>query len=144
MIRSIGNSLQSLVLLIFRAYWGYQFAISGLGKFLHYNDIIGAFQSWGIPLPQVAVGVVATIELVFGILIILGLFTRLATIPLFLLMVGAYFTADKDSIIALVKNFDVAPIMNSTPFGFALAMVAIFCFGPGKISLDYVIKKEMP
>ncbi len=149
MLRKIGNSIQSVLLLLFRVFWGYQFAISGFGKFLHYKDIIDAFQSWGIMYPKYAVGVVGGIELLLGVFLIFGLFTRYSAVILFFLMIGAFSTADKDSVMALVQHFDYMPILTSTPFPFALAMIILFAFGPGKISLDYIRggfnkTKEMP
>ncbi|MBS0628787.1 MAG: DoxX family protein [Verrucomicrobia bacterium] len=149
MLRKIGNPLQSLLLLLFRAFWGYQFAISGFGKFLNYRDIVDAFQSWGIMYPKYAVGVIGGLEFVFGVFLIFGLFTRFSALVLFLVMVGAFFTADKDALMGLVQHFDYMPVLNSTPFPFALAMVILFAFGPGKIALDYVRggfnkTKEMP
>ena len=147
--RAIGNSLQSLILLLFRTFWGYQFAISGFGKFLHYKDIISAFQSWGIPFPEYSVAVIGGLELILGVFLIFGLFSRFSALILFVIMIGAYFSAEKDAITALVQNHDIMPLMSSTPFPFAVAMFLIFCFGPGKIAIDYIKggynkTKEMP
>lgn len=147
--RGIGNSIQSLILLLFRAYWGYQFAISGFGKFLHYRDIITAFQSWNIPYPEYAVGVIGAFELILGVFLIFGLFTRFSALILFLLMVGATHFAEKDAIHTLLQSRDFAPLLAATSTPFAIAMFLIFCFGPGKIAIDYVRggynkTKEMP
>lgn len=148
-IRAIGNFFQSILLLLFRVFWGYQFAISGFGKFLHYPDIVSYFQSIDIPYAQYAVGVIGAIELIGGLLLIFGIFTRITAIPLFLLMVGAFKFAEKEAVDALIKNHDVMPIMNATPYLFAVAALLLFCFGPGKIAVDYIIggfnkTKEMP
>lgn len=149
MLRKIGVPLQSVLLLLFRGFWGYQFAISGVGKFLHYSNIVEAFDSWGVIYPKYAVAVVGGCEVLLGIFLIFGLFTRFSALILFLLMVAAYFTADRDSALALVQQFNYTPILNSTPFPFALAMIILFAFGPGKIALDYLRggfnqTKEMP
>lgn len=148
-LRKIGAPLQSPLLLLFRVFWGFQFAIAGIGKFLHYSNIVEAFDSWGVFYPKYAVALVGGCEVLFGIFLIFGLFTRFSALILFLIMVGAYFTADKDSAIALVQKFDYTPILNSTPLPFALAMIILFAFGPGKIALDYLRggfnqTKEMP
>jgi putative oxidoreductase len=58
---------------------------------LVFPEILGAgcFANIGIPLPEVTGPFVGTVELVCGALIIVGLFSRLATIPLIVIMVVA-------------------------------------------------------
>ena len=59
------------------------FLSEGIQKFLFPNDLgIGRFNKIGIPAPQVMAPFVGVIEIVCGTLIILGLLTRLAAIPL--------------------------------------------------------------
>jgi len=59
------------------------FLSEGIQKFLFPNDLgVGRFIKIGIPAPQVMAPFVGVIELVCGTLIILGLLTRLAAVPL--------------------------------------------------------------
>ena len=59
------------------------FLSEGIQKFLFPNDLgVGRFIKIGIPAPQVMAPFVGMIEIVCGSLIILGLLTRLAAIPL--------------------------------------------------------------
>jgi uncharacterized membrane protein YphA (DoxX/SURF4 family) len=66
------------------------FLPEGIQK-LAFPGILGAgrFANIGIPYPEVMGPFVGTVEVVCGILIILGLFTRLAAIPLIVIMVVA-------------------------------------------------------
>ena len=58
---------------------------------LVFPEILGAgrFANIGIPFPEVMGPFVGTVELVCGALIIVGFFTRLAAIPLIVIMVVA-------------------------------------------------------
>ena len=60
----------------------------GIQKLL-FPEILGAgrFANIGIPLPEIAGPFVGLVETICGVLIILGLFTRLAAIPLIVIMI---------------------------------------------------------
>jgi putative oxidoreductase len=148
-IRRIGIFLQSPFLLLIRLYWGYQFAITGFGKFLHLADTSAYFQSLGIPFPYFNTIMASSTEMIGGILLLLGLFSRIASIPLAAVMVVSYLTAGYDTLVALFINFNPDPFVSHTSFLFLYAVLIVFCFGPGKISLDYWLTgayktKEMP
>jgi putative oxidoreductase len=66
------------------------FLPEGIQK-LAFPDVLGAgrFAKIGIPLPEVMGPFVGAVEIICGALIILGLFTRLAAIPLVVIMVVA-------------------------------------------------------
>src|SRR4030042_1688125 len=61
------------------------FLAEGIQKFL-YPDALGAgrFAKIGIPSPEIMGPFVGVVEIVCGSLVLLGLFTRLAAIPLFI------------------------------------------------------------
>lgn len=59
------------------------FLAEGIQKFLFPDELgAGRFAKIGIPYPQTLGPFVGGVEMVFGVLVILGLLTRLATIPL--------------------------------------------------------------
>lgn len=136
-VRSTGNFLQSPLLLIIRLFWGYQFALTGLGKFLHFDKTTEFFQSLGIPFPAFNVALAGSAELIGGVLLFLGLYSRLAALPLIITMCMAYVTASHDALMTLFTKFDPDPFFSQTPFLFLSAALLVFCFGPGKISLDH-------
>ena len=61
------------------------FFTEGIQKFLFSDALgVGRFVKIGIPLPQVMAPFVGVVEIVAGFLLMVGLFVRLATIPLFI------------------------------------------------------------
>jgi putative oxidoreductase len=62
---------------------GSVFLSEGIQKFLFPNELgVGRFIKIGIPAPQVMAPLVGVVEIVCGLLVVLGLLTRLAAIPL--------------------------------------------------------------
>lgn len=69
------------------------FLSEGIQKFLFPADLgAGRFAKIGIPAPEVMGPFVGGVEIVCGTLLLLGLFTRLAAIPLIFAMLVAMFT----------------------------------------------------
>lgn len=66
------------------------FLPEGIQKFL-YPDIFGAgrFAAIGIPYPEIMGPFVGAVEIICGVLIIVGLFTRIAAAPLIIIMIVA-------------------------------------------------------
>ena len=138
-ISKIGNSLQSVFLLIIRLFWGLMFFYAGMGKM---NDIEGtatAFEALLIPLPLMTAYLVAFFEYVGGACLILGLGTRLMCIPLIIIMLVALFTAHQAEVLQFAQNPTLT--LAQSPVTFLIAVLILFVFGPGKISLDYVFRR---
>ncbi|GAA1228986.1 putative oxidoreductase [Microbacterium phyllosphaerae] len=72
------SAASSLGLLVLRVVVGFVFAAHGAQKIFEYTlpGAIGSFAGMGVPLPEIAAPVVAFVELIGGILLALGLFTR--------------------------------------------------------------------
>lgn len=138
-IQAIGVALQSILLLVIRLYWGYQFFTTGLGKLQHLDNVAGYFQSLGIPFAYANALLAGSTEMIGGILLFFGLFARIAAIPLFVVMCVAYLSASRDALVQLFTEFNPDPFFQATPFLFLYAIAIVFCFGPGKISLDYFV-----
>jgi len=94
----------------------------------------------GVAAPDVFAWLVTVAELVGGIQLLIGLLTRLATLPLIATVVGA---------IALVKA-DLGVIapegapMPGAEVDIALlaGLVALLLLGPGRVSVDHVVGIE--
>ncbi len=138
-LAKFGNFFQPLLLLAIRLFWGIYFAITGYGKFLHANDVSQFFDSLHIPFPLFSTYLTGFFELLGGISLILGLASRLFSIPLIVICCTALATAHKDALASLVKDPQV--IINQAPFTFLLAGLIIFVFGPGLLSIDALIKR---
>jgi putative oxidoreductase len=137
---SLGDRLRSFVLLVIRLTWGFQLAESGWGHWTHLSRTIGYFRSLHIPAPQLAVGLSATTELAGGILLILGLFARLVSLPLVFNFCVAYATASFPDLVTTFhqKGWSDAydAFINDSAFPFLIMALVILAFGAGRISLD--------
>ena len=99
------------------------------------------FQSLGIPFPHLQAIVCGTIECLGGLLILVGLLSRLISIPMLLILTVAYLTADIDRAKAIFSDPD--KFVTADEFLFLFAVVLIFVFGPGKISIDWMIRRKI-
>ena len=78
----LGERASKAVLLI-RVLVGWVFLSEGIQKFLFPDSLgVGRFVKIGIPWPQVMAPFVGVVEIVCGSLLLIGLITRLATVPL--------------------------------------------------------------
>ena len=131
------NSLQSPFLLLIRVFWGWQFLQSGWGKFSHIEKVISFFSDLGIPAPAFNAYFNASLETIGGILLILGLASRLIAVPLTINMIVAYITADREAWASFFS--DPGKFFAADPFPFLMVSLLILIFGPGKLALDTLI-----
>jgi len=137
---SLVSKLQSPFLLIIRLYWGWQFFVAGRGKLLDIDKFAGFFANWGIPMPKLNVILAGSTECFGGILLLLGLGSRIVTVPLIFTMLVAYFAADPDKIKGIFNNPDA--FVTAAPFLFLLTCVIVLIFGPGCFSVDAIIGRS--
>ena len=138
----VGSKLGCIVLLLIRLIWGFQFFQAGLGKLQNMERTVNGFTGIGIPLPTFNAYLVASTEFFGGLLLMLGLASRLASLPLAFAMCVAFATAHKDQMLALFS--DSEKFFAAPPLPFLLGVLTILAFGPGKISLDYLISRFLP
>ena len=134
-----GSLMQHIFLLAFRLSWGVQFYQSGAGKLKNHADIVSFFTDLGIPLPDLNAWVVAGVECVGGILLLAGLASRPVGLVLTVTMTVAYLSVadDRAKVFNMFKDPDA--FLQADPFFFLLTALLVFCFGPGKISVDYLL-----
>jgi len=131
------DRLQPVLLLCLRLYWGYQFFITGRGKLLNIARTAGFFESIDIPLPLVNAYAAGITECLGGLLLLIGLGSRLAAIPLVVTMLVAYATAHREELMSVFSNPDA--FVTAPPFLFLLASLIVLVFGPGRFSLDALV-----
>jgi putative oxidoreductase len=136
----IASSLCSPFLLLVRLYWGWQFSQSGWGKIHRLPQVTQYFASLHIPFPALNAAFVSWLELVGGILLIIGLASRLTALLLAIDMVVAYVAGDPEAFRAVISN--PGKFYNADPYTFLFASVLILLFGPGKIALDYLLERR--
>jgi putative oxidoreductase len=135
----VANSLQSPLLLLIRLYWGWQFWQAGSGKLADISKTVDYFTSLGVPAPSLNAHFIALLEAVGGILLILGLGSRLIALPLLIDMVMAYVIADREALASIFSDPD--KFSQAAPYTLLFASLIILVFGPGSFSLDTLIKR---
>jgi putative oxidoreductase len=135
----IASSLQSPFLLLVRLYWGWQLVQSGWGKLHNIEKVTEFFTSLGLPMPGVTAHFIASLEFVGGILLILGLASRLIALVLTINMIMAYIIADHDALMSIFSNPD--KFYAAAPYTFLFASLLVFIFGPGRFSVDALISR---
>ena len=117
---------------ILRIVTGFLFAAHGWQKFNEFT-IAGtqaAFAQMGVPAANVAAPVIATLELVGGIALILGVLTRVFAALLAVNMLGALFLVHAPAgIFAATGGYELVLIL-------AAAALALAFVGAGKVSVD--------
>lgn len=136
---SIGAVFQPLVLLALRGFWGWQLFVAGRDKLLNVAPVIEFFTSIGIPLPTFNVYAAGYTELVGGACLLAGFATRLVSIPLLVVMGVALYTAHHAVLISALS--DPKELLNATPLSYIVALLVLFAFGPGMISIDALLKR---
>lgn len=128
------NNISSIVILI-RLIVGTIFLSEGLQKFLFPAARgVGRFVKIGLPSPEFLSYFVASFEVFCGILILLGLATRLASIPLMTIMLVAIITTK----IPILLNMGFWEMAHAARTDFALLLGSLFLFlsGGGNWSLE--------
>ena len=127
------DKLRDLALLLGRLGIGLVFLSTGWGKIHNVEKVTEFFTSLHIPAPGFHAVVVGWSELLCGLALVVGLLTRLATIPLIVSMVVAILTAKRGDIHGF---FDLVALEELT-YLVLLFMIAIL--GPGVIALDHLL-----
>jgi putative oxidoreductase len=126
---------------IVRLMVGAVFLSEGIQKFL-FPEYVGSgrFEKIGIPNPEFFGPFVGTFEITCGTLILLGLLTRLAAIPSFIIMVVAISTTKLD--ILAEKGFWEVMHGSRTDWAMLLGCIYLILFGAGRWSLDLIFFKK--
>lgn len=137
LIHSISTGLQWLPPLVARITIGWVFLQSGWGKLHDLPKVVAFFTSLGIPAPQFQAPLAATAELVCGALILVGLWTRVATLPLIVTMVVAILTALRGNIHELSDLFGVSEYL------YIALLLWLGAYGAGPFSIDAIFARRL-
>jgi putative oxidoreductase len=137
LIHRVSASLRWLPPAVARLTLGWVFLQSGWGKLHSLPKVIEYFGSLGIPAPQIQAPLVAFLEFLCGLLLLLGLATRLASLPIIAIMAVALLTAQKENIHELSDLFGLSEYLY-----IALALW-LGAYGAGPLSLDAVFAKRL-
>ena len=131
--------LQHPFLLFVRLYWGIQLMQSGWGKLHNLDKVTDFFTSLGLPAPAFTATAISSLELFGGLLLAIGLFSRLISLVLTINMLMAYITADKEALHSIFSDPD--KFTAAAPYVFLIASLIVFLFGPGCFSVDWLASR---
>ena len=120
---------------------GAVFLSEGIQKFLFPDALgVGRFVKIGIPLPEISAPFVGAVEIVCGALILMGLITRLAALPLILDMLVAISTTKIP--ILIEKGFWAMAHEARTDWSMLLGAIVLTLVGGGAWSLDALLHRR--
>ena len=143
-----GSGRAPAATILIRIMVGSVFLAEGIQKFLYASEVgAGRFARIGIPQPELMGPFVGGVEIVCGTLVLLGLLTRWAVLPLLGVMIGAVVTTKIP--ILLAQNLGPFGVRNlsyhgfwgfahesRTDFAMIMGILFLLATGPGPLSLD--------
>jgi putative oxidoreductase len=119
--------------LVMRLVVGYVFMLTGWGKLNNLPQMIQNFTEWGIPFPKILTPFVSGVEFFGGILLILGLFTRIPAAMLAVVMLVAIKSAKWENADSLET------LLGFEEMTYFAAFLWLAIAGPGAVSLDRLL-----
>jgi putative oxidoreductase len=116
---------------------GIVFVQTGWGKLHDLASVTAFFTELGIPAPGFNAALVATTEFAGGLLLVLGLGTRLAAAPLAGTMVVAILTAKRAEIDGL------GTLLGFEETLYLIAFLWLLVAGPAQASIDHLIRRRV-
>ncbi len=138
--------------ILLRLMAGGVFLSEGILKFVYTNQGVGRFTKLGFPAPDIMAHFVAVLEIIGGVLLIMGLLTRLISIPFIFEMLVAIATT-KISLYLGTSPLALPPsppqvgiwaVLHETRSDYAQIMTVIFLLiaGPGRLSIDALVRQK--
>jgi putative oxidoreductase len=125
--------LDFLPLLVARLSVGWVMVESGWGKLGNLPKVVDYFRELGIPAPEIQAPMAATSEFLFGGLLMLGLFTRISSIPLMVIMTVAIITAKSDELHGL------SDLLGFIEYLYIVLLLVLLVRGGGLLSIDRLL-----
>jgi putative oxidoreductase len=123
--------------LLARITLGVLFMSTGWGKVHNLDKVTSFFVELGIPMPAFNAAFVSYLELIGGALLLVGLLSRLAALPLAVSMIVALITAKAGDIHGL------ADLFGTVEFTYLVLLIAVAVGGPGAVSLDRLLARRL-
>jgi putative oxidoreductase len=136
-------------ILIIRLMTGTVFFWEGILKFVYVNQGVGRFTKLGFPFPQTTAHIIATGEIIGGLLLIFGLFTRITAFYFVVQMIVAvlstkidlYFGRSPLPMPPAPPKMGIWAVLHEIRSDYAQILTCLFLFieGPGRRSLDFIV-----
>lgn len=130
------GKLSDLPLLLIRLVLAYGFYNPAMMKLKDINSIADWFSSINIPFPLINAYLAAGTEISGIILLTLGLFTRIISVPLIITMIVAIITVHWEN------GFEAGENGYEIPLYYLIMLFTLIVYGPGRISLDHILFKK--
>jgi putative oxidoreductase len=133
---ALARKLEWLPLLLVRLSLAAVFVPSGWGKLHDLEKVAGFFTELGIPAPHFNAVVVGLSEPACGALLVVGLLSRLAAVPLVVSMTIAIITAKRADISGVTDLFAV------DEFIYIVMAIVVIVLGAGLVSVDRLVARR--
>jgi putative oxidoreductase len=133
---ALAKKLDGVALLVARLTVGVLFVSTGWGKVHNLAKVTSFFAELGIPMPGLNATVASYTELVCGSLLVIGLASRLASLPLVVTMIVAIVTAKRAEVNGLADLFGLVE------WTYIALLLVIAAVGPGLVSLDTAVARR--
>jgi len=124
-----------LAQLLVRLFVGYFFMETGWGKLHNLDGFAQRFAGWGIPYPYFNAALSAYTEFIGGWLTIIGLGTRLISIPMIINMLVAILKVNLKRVSSIDDFVELDEPL------YALAYLWLLLSGPGWVSVDFFVRR---
>ncbi len=137
---TILNTTDDNSIILVRIIVGLVFLTEGIQKFL-FPELLGTgrFEKIGFSDPAFWAYFTGTFEIICGTFVLIGLFVRLASVPLFIIMITAFVTTKWPMLMA--KGFWAMAHEYRTDFAMTLLLIYLLINGGGRWSVDSKIIK---
>ena len=121
--------------LVSRLVIGLVFLLSGWGKFQNLSKVTAYFESLEIPWAHFQAPFVSGVEFIAGICILIGLGTRMASLPLIVIMMVAIGTAKWEDVTEFSSLLDISEFL------YIVILLWLACCGSKYLSCDALLCK---
>jgi putative oxidoreductase len=139
-------------ILIIRMMAGFVFFFEGILKFVYVNQGVGRFTKLGFLFPETTAHFVAVFEIVGGLLLLLGLFTRIVAFCFIIEMIVAilstkislYLGTSPLPLPAALPKVGIWAVEHEPRSDFAQILTSLFLLieGAGRLSLDFILRRN--
>jgi putative oxidoreductase len=136
-------------IIVIRLMAGFVFFWEGILKFVYVNQGVGRFTKLGFPFPETTAHLIATGEIIGGLLIIFGLFTRVTAFYFIVQMIVAvlstkidlYFGRSPLPLPPAPPKIGIWAVLHEIRSDYAQILGCIFLLieGPGRRSIDFIL-----
>ena len=136
-------------IVIIRLMAGAVFFFEGILKFVYTNQGVGRFTTLGFPFPETTAHLIATGEIIGGLLLLAGLFTRFVAFYFIVQMlvavlstkIGLYFGNSPLPMPAVAPKMGIWAVEHESRADYAQIMTCLFLLieGAGRMSVDFII-----